>query len=227
MTYPQGKILKETSMPDQKGLNLLLGNSGPNAREDHVVAMENTNDVMANVESSTFIGRGGPGEFKSTSTLTAEEIPYAWTITRITHASKDVACRANANMVFGNTTPPTMTTFDQIEAQVGRQLLLYGHSVTRGSRAVKITPNPEAVSWVPLELSSPDNFSADTLGHWMLSRESKTSLGCECGGLTRCAFRVEVAQADMLEPGAESHFNALHLFTKKGFKLKPKGIIIL
>ena len=105
-----------------------------------------------------------------------------------------------------------------IEAEIGNNVTMYGHAITRGGTKVTITPSPSPVVWVPQapavggesSTASPD-FSADTLGAFLPSHDSTSGVP-KYAGMVRGFFEVRAkvdrstasstAPAYAIEPGA-------------------------
>ena len=68
---------------------------------------------------------------------------------------------------------PKLHTMEEIEKEVGSQVSLYGHAVTRGSGKTKVTITPATahVVYVPTRNANPENISHKVLGSWLPSQE--------------------------------------------------------
>ena len=104
------------------------------------------------VTRGTFIGQGGQGTFVSLATESIEEAKqdFCWMYTRIIAFKKDTAELANGFMIFNKDgTPlegkPKCVLLSDVENEMGNNLTLYGHSITRGGVRVTITPSPTPV----------------------------------------------------------------------------------
>ena len=106
--------------------------------------------------------------------------------------------------------------------------------MTRGARAVRISPAETHVWWVPKGVM-PDvpveEFDASRLGAWVPSREQKTATILECAGLLRPAFEVQLDGANKktltLCASPATGGDPLCLFLKKNLILKPGQLVVL
>ena len=116
-----------------------------------------------------------------------------------------------------------------VEKEIGNNLTLYAHAITRGGNKVTITPSPTPVVWLPHAPavggegsgSGVANFEAATLGQFLRSHEDTTGVP-KCKGLARPVFEMTCSQASQgsqgayaLMPGAAPGRSALWLFTTK------------
>ena len=169
---------------------------------------------------------------------------YTWTYTRLTEYKKDTAKLASGSVVWsegleaaaGNSTPTMKTLFD-CETALGEAALapnkcikIYGHTTTKTSKTVKVVPcDKPCIVWSPHESSSASSeFTADTFGKWLCSREAP-AVGdvkvVECKGVLRPCFEVTwVATDKMLKPVRQ---NPLCLFTIAPIMLAAKEVVSL
>ena len=161
--------------------------------------------------------------------------------TRLTNFLKDNAELANGYMVLNKgSTPlegqPKCVTLSQVEAELGNNVSLYAHAITRGGAKVTITPSPAPVVWLPQApavggegSAGVATFDAATLGQFLRSHEDTTGVP-KCKGLARPVFEMK-AQASQgayaLMPGASPGRSALWLFTTKKIEVPGKGFVFL
>ena len=114
---------------------------------------------------------------------------------------------------------PKLQTMAEIEKELGNNLTLYGHSVTRGGNRVTITPSPSPLVWAPTlgENAELASFSANTLGQFLKSYEDTTGAAPRCKGLHRPVFEVRPA-APSLPAGA-----AVGAGSSNQYVLQPGG----
>ena len=161
-----------------------------------------------------------------------DKTDFAWRYTRITGFKTDNAERANGFMILNKTgTPleghPKLVLLHEVEGELGNNLTLYGHAITRGGSKVSITPSPTPVVRLPNAPavggegsgSGVANFEAATLGQFLRSHEDSTGVP-KCKGLVRPVFEMTVSQqsqagAYALMPGAAQGRSAFWLFTTK------------
>ena len=137
--------------------------------------------------AGTFLGRGGPGSFVSLvkDPVPEAKMPFCWKYTRITGYKKDTAELGNGYMIFNKAGTPLPLTkqklvcLSDIEAEIGNNVTMYGHAITRGGTKVTITPSTSPVVWVPQapagggeHSTTPPDFSADTLGAFLPSHDT-------------------------------------------------------
>ena len=197
-----------------------------------------------------YLGEVGPGAFKSIATdpLTPEQQPYAWRFTRHTSHKRDSSEVGNAYMSYfpDPTAPPAdggkpkLFTMEDIEKEVGSQLGLYGHNVTRGAGKTKVTltPSPAPVVYVPANTgtASPESFSHKTLGSFLPSQESVSGATLKLDGYARPVFEVIVAQGSqqgassssssiskVIKPMNVNGRNSAHLFTSRKIDIPANG----
>ena len=208
------------------------------------VWLHNKAPKNANVPAGTCIGQGGPGRFVS---LVAQGIEqdikdFAWRYTRLTGFKKDNAELANGFMIFNKAgTPlegkPSCVVLCDVEKEIGNNVTLYAHAITRGGAKVTITPSPAPVVWLPQapavggEGPGVANFEAATLGQFLRSHEDTTGVP-KCQGLVRPVFEMKASQAPQqgayaLMPGAAPGKSALWLFTTKKIEVPGKGFVFL
>ena len=123
------------------------------------VFIENSSDSNIKVQSSTFVGRAGPGNFHGVQDLPPAQADYAWMFTRLSEYKKDTAKLASGNVVWAGTNAetrnaaPKMVTCETVEAELGAAaiganmcLKIYGHSTTKTAKTVKIVPSDKPYS---------------------------------------------------------------------------------
>ena len=88
-----------------------------------------------------------------------------------------------------------------VEKEIGNNLTLYAHAITRGGPKVTITPSPTPVVWLPHApavggegSAGVANFEAATLGQFLRSHEDTTGVP-KCKGLARPVFEMKASQA--------------------------------
>ena len=110
-------------------------------------------------------------------------------------------------MIFNKTgTPleghPKLVLLHEVEGELGNNLTLYGHAITRGGSKVSITPSPTPVVWLP---NAPaiggegsglgvEKFEAATLGQFLRSHEDTLTVPPKCKGLVRPVFEMKASQ---------------------------------
>ena len=121
---------------------------------------------------------------------------------------------------------PKCVLLSDVEKEIGNNLTVYAHAITRGGAKVTITPSPTPVVWLPHAPavggegsgSGVANFEAATLGQFLRSHEDTTGVP-KCKGLARPVFEMKASQASQgayaLMPGAAPGRSALWLFTTK------------
>ena len=189
----------------------------------------------------SYLGKGGPGAFlnPATTQLEASKVPYGWRFTRYTQHKKDVSEHANGYFVFNKDGgavggKPKLQAVADIEKELGNNLTLYGHSITRGGNKVTITPAPSPVVWVPTlgEQAAVGAFTPDNLGQFVRSYEDVSGATPKCTGLHRPVFEVRPAQtagstsAYVLQPTSATR-NPVWLFTKQKVEIPAGGYVCL
>ena len=122
-----------------------------------------------------------------------------------------------------------MGLLSDIETEIGNNVTMYGHAITRGGTKVTITPSPSPVVWVPQapavggehSTASPD-FSADTLGAFLPSHDSASGVP-KYAGMVRGVFEVKAKAsgnsgaeaAYAIEPGAPPGMSPLWIVLLK------------
>ena len=138
----------------------------------------------------TFLGQGGPGSFINlvNTAVGPMKAQYSWRYIRLTGHKKDIAELANGYMVLNRdgmplsaNHKPTMRCLSDIEAELGNNVTVWGHAVTRGGTKVTITPSPSPITWAPAkpavggggsgEGSRSHTFSSSALGQYVRSHE--------------------------------------------------------
>ena len=226
-------ILKESPAPIAEHMYVLASRAG-----EQQIFLESQSQVSRVVEPSTFMGKGGAGEFTQADLVSEEMALRSWRYTRLSDPKKDTLKFANGGLVLGPLSAQAdqlqqikIQTFVQIEQAIGgaRDIKVYGHAITRGQRAVRITPGEPPVSWVPKLMENADgsSFSALCLGQWLRSHEVANEKQIECTGMLRPAFEVQLDAQRLLSPSPAADANALCLFSVKRFSTKPKQVMAL
>ena len=147
---------------------------------------------------ASFLGQGGQGSFVSLVNSPVEDAkrPFTWMYTRLTGYKRDNAELANGFMIFNkNGAPlegkPKLVCLADIEKEMGNNVTMYGHAITRGGARVTITPSPSAVAWVPAAPAVGDEFHSSNLGQYLRSHEETTESAPKCIGLVRPVFENE------------------------------------
>ena len=230
------------------GVTLLLAKK--NSGGDMHVFLENSCDANIKVKGGTFVGRAGDGSFYPVQEAPPAQAAYTWTYTRLTEYKKDTAKLASGSVVWSEKGPsvgdssavgstPTMMTLESIEKVLGEAALgatkcikVYGHATTKTSKTVKVLPcDKPCIVWSPHQSSSAGSeFTADTFGKWLCSRE-QSAVGdvnvIECKGVLRPCFEVTwvaMATDKMLKPVSN---NPLCLFTINPMMLAAKEVVSL
>ncbi len=217
------------------------------------VWLHNTAKNNLSLPVAACVGQGGQGSFISlvSNSIDSAKLAFSWRYTRITGYKKDNAELANGFMVFNKAGlplqgKPKLSCLHDIEREIGNNLTLYGHAITRGGAKVTITPSPSPVAWVPSmpavggDSNGPDPaaFSASTLGQYLCSHEDVSGGVPKCIGLLRPVFEVRPAPAQqsgssggasayVLQPGAAVGRSALWLFTAKRIEIAGGGFVAL
>ena len=188
------------------------------------------------IPAGTFIGKGGPGKFCSSSEgeLPAEEQEKAWAFTRITNYKNDSPKTAKGNFVLVRGTvavDPKMKTLSAIEAELATNVRLWGHTISRNTSNVAVTPGIVQVFWVPATRTledaigpDKDRFSNRTMCTWLPSFEQHAKKKYDLGGLLRPAFEVSLKDsggAKRLDPSSASSWR-LHL--RAG--IHPRAVLV-
>ena len=207
------------------------------------------------LQANTYLGQGGPGKFQSLvlHNLLEHQKDFAWRFTRITAYKKDNAELANGYMIFNKgTTPlegkPKLMLLADVEADLGNNVTLYGHAITRGGSKVTITPSPSSVVWLPLAVDGSQQadggegggfgvaqFEAANLGQFLRSHEDTTTSVPKCKGLVRPVFEMRIQQPQQgqqpqpvghaLQPHAGR--SAVWIMTVKKIEIPAKGFVLL
>ena len=169
---------------------------------------------------------------------------YTWTYTRLTEYKKDTAKLASGSVVWSGDpeaaasgSTPKMKTLAECEAALGEAalgatkcMMIYGHATTKTTKTVKVLPcDKPCIVWSPHESSSVSSeFTADTFGKWLRSREAP-AVGdvkvIECKGvLCPCFEMTWVSTEKMLKPVRQ---NPLCLFTINSIMLAAKEVVSL
>jgi hypothetical protein len=173
------------------------------------VWMHNTSQTDVSLPSGTFFGHGGPGTFISLvqQALEPSKEKCAWRWTRISTHKRDSPELGGA-MIFQRGTSgepdgtvPILSTLDAIEKELGNNVTLYAHSITRGSTpftATKVTVVPAVtpVVWCPHQTDLADGkFCSGVLGQYIPSREiAHGTSQTKSTGLVRAVFAVEATE---------------------------------
>ena len=171
---------------------------------------------------------------------------FAWRYTRITGFKKDNAERANGFMIFNKTgTPleghPKLVLLHEVERELGNNLALYGHAITRERSKVWITPSPTPVVWLPNAPATGgegsglgvEKFEAATLGQFLRSHEDTLTVLPKCKGLVRPVFEMKASQQTPQDPYALMPLpsgpgrSVLWLYTTKKIEIPAKGFVFL
>ena len=240
-------ILKASPSPIPH-VTLLLASKGRDGKKH--VFMENSSDGNIKVQSGTFVGRAGEGNFHGSQDVPPEQAEHGWTFTRLTEYKKDTAKLASGNVVWagsnagtGNVAAagvaaPKMVTLETCEAELGTAVVgaskcvkVYGHATTRTARTVRIVPSDKpCIVWAPRQRTPDTEFNADNFGQWLRSREApavgdSTKVNIECMGLLRPCFEVTFVHSEkMLKPIRQ---NPLCLFTINAVSLNSKQVVSL
>ena len=247
------EILSQKPLPEggaaatrEMTLCLTATQAADGAQKTWRVWLHNKASKNANVPAGTFIGQGGQGRFVSlvTQSIDEDKKDFSWRYTRLTGFKKDNAELANGFMIFNKAgTPlegkPKCVLLSDVEQEIGNNLTLYAHAITRGGAKVTITPSPTPVVWLPHAPavggegsgSGVANFEAATLGQFLRSHEDTTGVP-KCKGLARPVFEMKASQASpqgtyALMPGASPGRSALWLFTTKKIEVPGKGFVFL
>ena len=123
-----------------------------------------------------------------------------------------------------------MVTLSDIESEMGNNLTVYGHAITRGGTKVAITPSPSPVVWVPQAPAvggessvAPPDFSADTLGAFLPSHDDTSGVP-KYAGMVRGVFQTRAKAASStgayaIEPGAPPGYSPLWIVLLKKFEV--------
>ena len=126
----------------------------------------------------------------------------AWIFSRGTEWKKDVAYCANGTWVFQGAASgaqpaasgaPVMKTLEAIRVEVGDAFAtVYAHTVSSGSRCVRISPGVKRVVWHPTFLQTVEAdisaFVMSSLGKFLPAWEVMGEADIERKGLLRPAF---------------------------------------
>ena len=217
------RILKETPSGVAEHL-LLLAEKGSHQQ----VFLENCQNKNCKIDTGSFVGKGGPGEFLNA--------------TRVTDYKKDTPKYACGGVVLeGQEQVPKLRTLSQCEEILGdaargtgpnKVIALYAHVSTAGSRNPRIVPASPGVVWVPTKAEPQDGstFLAMNMGQWMLTHDTKVEgkLLYECCGVLRPGFELALGSVKkQLSPNNRADANPVALFTNKVLHMKAKGIVAL
>jgi hypothetical protein len=250
---PKSKIHKEVPQNGEWGFLLV---EVEDKEAPYRVLMENRSKAQIKLTAGTFVGRGGPGSLVSVPPE-GRQLLHAWLYTRCHEWKRDVATRGNGFWVMkkapasggkgpasggkgaaagAGTVTPRLQTLEELQSELGAAAFdnVWAHSVTRGARAVRVSPVDTPVWWVPKAVMPEEEvaaFDASQLGAWVPSREQQTATGLECAGLLRPAFEVQLdgPNKKTLTPDANpaTGGNPLCLFLKKNLILKPEQLVVL
>jgi hypothetical protein len=174
------------------------------------VWLHNTSDKKVVIAAGTVLGQIGPGKFVSlvSQSLEPEQQAFAWRWTRIANYKRD-SVEFGGAMIYkkepavGDSDKPEFKTLDMIEQDLGNNVTLYGHSITRpaagaaASAKVTITPAATPVVWCPARTEDSlafGNFSSEVLGQFIPSREVPHGTNqTKSTGLVRAVFTVVAA----------------------------------
>ena len=245
------EILSQKPLPEggaaatrEMTLCLTATQAADGAQKTWRVWLHNKASKNANVPAGTCIGQGGQGRFVSlvSQSIEQDKKDFSWRYTRLTGFKKDNAELANGFMIFNKAgTPlegkPSCVVLCDVEKEIGNNVTLYAHAITRGGAKVTITPSPAPVVWLPQapavggEGPGVANFEAATLGQFLRSHEDTTGVP-KCQGLARPVFEMKASQAPQqgayaLMPVAAPGRSALWLFTTKKIEVPGKGFVFL
>ena len=212
-----------------------------NSGGDMQVFLENKSDLSIKVKAGAFVGRAGPGAFYGVQEAPPAQAAYTWTYTRLTEFKKDTARLASGSVVWsespGATAPPTMKTLAECEAALGEAALgatkcikIYGHATTKTTKTVKVVPcDKPKIVWSPnAESLASSEFTADTFGKWLCSREAP-AVGdvkvVECKGVLRPCFEVTWVSMEKMRMPVNN--TSLFLFTINPIMLAAKEVVSL
>ena len=126
---------------------------------------------------------------------------------------------------------PKMKTLSAIEAELAMNVRLWGHTISRSTSQIAVSPGIVQVFWVPATRTledaigpDKDRFSNRTMCTWLPSFEQHAMKKYDLGGLLRPAFEVSLKDsggAKRLDPSSATDANPLCLFTIKRIELKP------
>ena len=227
-------------------ITLALGESqaADGAQKCLRVWLRNKSTKNVTLPVSTLLGQGGQGKIVSLVSTKLEDgkDKFAWRYTRLTGYKKDTAELANGYMIFNKEgTPlegkPKLSLLSDIENELGNNLTVYGHAITRGGTKVVVTPSPSPVVWVPAAPavggsgSGIADFSASTLGQYVCAHEDTSGLP-KCKGLCRPIFEYKTNPSSGgtgygLVPGAPTGKSALWLFSVKKIEVPAGGFVFL
>jgi hypothetical protein len=246
------EIIKEVGLPAGGGtaaqhIKLCL-TAAVGADTTKRVWFHNTHGKPVSLPGGTLLGRGGAGSFLSLvkDTVPEEKLPYCWRYTRLTGYKKDTAELSNGYMIFNKAGTPLplgnqkMVCLSDIETEMGNNLTLYGHAITRGGTKVTITPSPSPVVWVPHapavggeSSTAPLDFSADTIGAFLPSHDNTSGVP-KYAGMVRCVFETRAksgggascgAPAYAIVPGAPLGLSPLWIFWLKKVEVPANSFV--
>ena len=143
---------------------------------------------------------------------------------------------------------PKCVTLSQVEAELGNNVSLYAHAITRRPTKVQLTPSQTQVAWVPQRPHAPavgsegqgsglgvGDFEAAVLGQFLCAHEDTEGVAPQCKGLVRPVFEMKVGPgpagsaqgAYTLMPVAPAGRSALWLFTTKKIEVPGKSFVFL
>lgn len=174
------------------------------------------------------MGRGGNGKLTNVQP-TGRHANHSWVFNRITEFKRDVAIRANGYLVSKSASgdTPRMKSMEELLQSHTHIKELWAHSMTAGSRGVRVAPVRDTVYWVAA-LQEPEDgstFSSANLLQWTPSREENTSTGLECKGTLRVAFEVS-PEANELRPDNSSNAKCCCLFMRKSVTLNNQQLLV-
>ena len=127
------------------------------------VLIENRSSAQLKLAAGTFVGRGGPSSLVS-APPEGRQLLHSWLYTRCSEWKRDVATRGNGFWVFkkapasgggqgaaAGAEKPRLQTLEEIQSELGAVGFddVWAHCLTRGARAVRISPVETHVWWVP------------------------------------------------------------------------------
>jgi len=221
------------------GVTLILAKK--NVSGEMHVFLENSSDANIKVRSGTFVGRAGDGCFHSVQEAPPAQAAYTWTFTRLTEFKRDTAKLASGSVVWSanrseaESNIPTMMTLESCETALGEAALgatkcvkIYGHSTTKTTKTVKVVPcDKPCIVWSPKQSGS--EFTADTFGQWLRSREEPAGddvmKGIVLKGLLRPCFEVTWVHAERMSKPVNK--NPLCLVTISQVMLSAREVVSL
>jgi hypothetical protein len=255
-------VVVEVELPSAAGtamseIKLALGMS--KTADGTVVShvwLHNTSTKKLVMPVGTYLGQGGPGSFVNlvNSTVEPAKVAFSWRFTRLTGHKRDNAELANGYMVLNKdgaplpqNSKPKLSCLSDIETELGNNVTVWGHAITRGGTKVTMVPSPSPIAWVPASPAVGGNseggedgsgsqkrvFGAATLGQFLRSHEDVSGLP-KCTGLMRPIFEIKTVTqnsggraAYSIQPGASPGLSPLWLFASKKIELGAGAFVAL